>query len=30
MRIIDILENEAWVRSYPFIDDFIKSDYFET
>lgn len=29
MRIIDILENEAWVRSYPFIDDFIKSDYFE-
>lgn len=29
MRIIDILENEAWVRSYPFIDDFVKSDYFE-
>lgn len=29
MRIIDILENEAWIRSYPFIDDFIKSDYFE-
>lgn len=29
MRILDILENEAWVRSYPFIDDFIKSDYFE-
>lgn len=29
MRIIDILENEAWVRSYPFIDEFVKSDYFE-
>lgn len=29
MRIIDILENEAWVRSYPFIDNFVKSDYFE-
>lgn len=29
MRIIDILENEAWIKSYPFIDDFIKSDYFE-
>lgn len=29
MRIIDILEKEAWIRSYPFIDDFIKSDYFE-
>lgn len=29
MRIIDILENEAWVRSYPFIDDFVKSEYFE-
>ena len=29
MRIIDILEKEAWIRSYPFIDDFVKSDYFE-
>lgn len=29
MRIINILENEAWIRSYPFIDDFVKSDYFE-
>lgn len=29
MRIIDILENEAWIRSYPFIDNFVKSDYFE-
>ena len=29
MIIIDILENEAWVRSYTFIDDFVKSDYFE-
>ena len=29
MRIIDILENEDWIRSYPFIDDFIKSEYYD-
>ena len=29
MRIIDILENEDWIRSYPFIDDFMKSEYYD-
>lgn len=29
MRIIEILENEDWIRSYPFIDDFIKSEYYD-
>ena len=29
MRIIDILEKEDWIRSYPFIDDFIKSEYYD-
>lgn len=28
MRIIDILEKEDWIRSYPFIDDFVKSEYY--
>lgn len=29
MRIIEILENEDWIRSYPFIDDFMKSEYYD-
>lgn len=29
MRIIDILEKEDWIRSYPFIDDFVKSEYYD-
>ena len=29
MRIIDILENEDWIRSYPFIDNFMKSEYYD-
>lgn len=29
MRIIDILENEDWIKSYPFIDDFMKSEYYD-
>ena len=29
MRIIEILENEDWIRSYPFIDDFVKSEYYD-
>ena len=29
MRIIDILENEDWIRAYPFIDDFMKSEYYD-
>lgn len=29
MRIIYILENEDWIRSYPFIDDFVKSEYYD-
>lgn len=29
MRIIEILENEDWIRFYPFIDDFVKSKYYD-
>lgn len=29
MRIIEILENEDWIRSYPFIDNFVKSEYYD-
>lgn len=29
MRIIDILENEEWIRAYDFYDDFINSSYFD-
>ncbi|WP_296112239.1 hypothetical protein [uncultured Anaerococcus sp.] len=28
MRIIDILEKETWIRSYPFVNDFLISEYF--
>lgn len=29
MKIIDILENDKWIRSYDFFDDFMKSSYYE-
>lgn len=29
MRIIDILEKEDWIKSYSFIGDFVKSEYYD-
>lgn len=29
MRIIDILENEKWIRKYDFYEDFINSSYYD-
>lgn len=30
MRIIDILENDKWIRSYDFFDDFMRSSYYKS
>lgn len=30
MRVIDILENERWIRKYDFYQDFMKSTYYES
>lgn len=29
MKIIDILENEEWIKAYPFINDFVNSTYYD-